>query len=484
MLIAVNFLFPSMSNNKFLELSIGSVIDMCDKYILFINEESRAGLKAKKEDVNKIIEISNKYDKVFLEFVEKNPDDEHTNMHEEIYVKKAFSLFPDAKVVWMVHPDEIYDEETKKKIKELLKDFPYIVRFWSRSYYGTPHWVGVPEKYPSRRLWKRGFDKEGNEYVPFSPNVELGKDEIVRDDIFFHHPSYVLTHEELEFKLNNSSHAIKRQYNPFFSTKFNRLKTNKSLVHLHPVNPEEVDHVEFVDEEINRRMMQVWFSHLMDNCPYNDLKNIFPNDYLMKPLERKALSGILYEMIPQKSNILEVGTWLGWSSVNMSISSPNSKIYTLDHYLLDYNMRWWATQGTQDDFYHKALGNLNKYNLYPHKVSLLKGSVKQIVPYLPNEYFDLVLLDGSHSYNDTREALIEIWPKVRNYGYIAFHDTLLEEVDAVFKRYCRRDHLIKAPWGTQKLDFYEIYQNVIPTNNKSLTSGLGLVRVKKKYGNQ
>ncbi len=92
-LVICNFIFPSWSNNKFLEMSIDSVIDICDKYVLFINQESRSGLQAREEDINRIVDLSNKYNKVFLEFIEKNPDNKDTGgLHEEIYVKKAFEL--------------------------------------------------------------------------------------------------------------------------------------------------------------------------------------------------------------------------------------------------------------------------------------------------------------------------------------------------------------------------------------------------------
>lgn len=482
MIIGVSFLFPSYSNNKFLELAISKVIDMVDKFVLFINEEARSGIRARNEDVTKIIEIANKFDKVFLEFCDTNDEKNYMNMHEQYYVKKAFDLVPKASVVWMVHPDEIYDEENKQKVQGYIEgDDTKILRFWSQSYYNTPHWKGVPEKYPSRRLWRKGWDDPGNEYIPFSPEIELGKNEKVVD-IFFHHPSYVNTHEELNFKLNNSSHAIQKQINPFFADKLDSLKTDKNLVHLHPVNPEETDHVEWVDGPINREMMRVFFKYLIDNSPYEYFKGIFDDckNYLMTDIERRALSGIVSEMLPRGARILEVGTWLGGSSVNMAMSNPTSQIWTIDHYKLDTDMRWWGEQAKSlDDYYKTALGFFNKYGLYPHRISLLKGGFKDIVPYLPNDFFDFIFLDGSHDYRGTKDALIEVWPKVKNFGFIGFHDTLLEEVSLVFTRYTQRDHTIKAPWGLQKLDYYEVYNNVIDTNVKVKTTGIGLVRVKK-----
>lgn len=481
MRVGVSFLFPSYSNNKFLELAISQIIGMVDRFILFINEEARSGIRARDEDVTKIIEIANKFDNVFLEFCDKNEEKNYMGMHEQWYVKKAFDLVPSAKIVWMIHPDEIYDEENKERVQGHFEgDETKILRFWSQSYYNTPHWKGVPEKYPSRRVWRKGWDDPGNEYIPFSPKIELGKNEKVVE-IFFHHPSYVNTHEELNFKLNNSSHAIQKQINPFFADKLDDLKTDKNLIHLHPVNPEETDHVEWVDGEINQKMSQVFFDHLIENSPYQHYQSIFEgHNYLMSDAEKRALAGIVSEMLPRNARIFEVGTWLGASSVNMAMASPTSQIWTCDHYLLDNDMRWWATQAeSPDDYYKKAIGFMNKWGLYPHRISLLKGGFKDIVPYLPNDFFDFIFLDGSHDYRGTKDALIEVWPKVKNFGFIGFHDTLLEEVSFVFDRYTQRDHTVKAPWGIQKLDFYEVYKNVIGTNVKVKTTGLGLVRVKK-----
>lgn len=487
MIIGTSFLFPSYSNNKFLELSLSKVMDMVERFVLFINEEARSGIRARDEDITKIIDIANKFDNVFLEFVSSNEEEKYMGMHEQWYVKKAFDLIPNADICWMIHPDEIYDEENKNKIRELFsyfyshEDERKILRFWSQSYYNTPHWKGVPEKYPSRRVWKRGWDNKENEYIAFSPDIKLGKNEQVVD-VFFHHPSYCLTHEELNFKLNNSSHAVQKQINPFFSDKIDELKTDKNLVHLHPVNPEETDHVEWIDGEINREMMQVFMNHLIENSPYQHFKAIFEHceSYLMSDVEKKALSGIVSEILPRGAKILEIGTWLGGSSVNMAMSNPTAQIWTVDHYKLDYDMRWWGEQAKDlNEYYNKALSFFNKYGLYPHRISLLKGSCKEIVPYLPNNFFDFIFLDGSHNFRETKDALIEIWPKVKTFGFIGFHDTLLEQVSFVFDKYTQRNHKIKAPWGIQTLDYYEVYKNVIGTNVKVKTTGLGLVRVKK-----
>ena len=59
--------------------------------------------------------------------------------------------------------------------------------------------------------------------------------------------------------------------------------------------------------------------------------------------------------------------------------------------------------------------------LYTGNVACLTGDSKATVPALKGQY-DLVLVDGDHSYEGGMADLVNVWPLVPSGGFVAFHD--------------------------------------------------------------
>ena len=70
---------------------------------------------------------------------------------------------------------------------------------------------------------------------------------------------------------------------------------------------------------------------------------------------------------------------------------------------------------------HDHIDRLLAEMLYTGDVRYLDGDSKETIPTL-SEQFDLILVDGDHSYEGGIADLRNVWPLCRSGGCIAFHD--------------------------------------------------------------
>lgn len=126
---------------------------------------------------------------------------------------------------------------------------------------------------------------------------------------------------------------------------------------------------------------------------------------------------LLYKLsllLPKKSVLVEIGSYLGASSVFLATAAEenNSILYCIDTWKNDA-----MSEGTRDTF-----GEFLR-NTEPLKFSIrpLRGKSEEVAKTF-KENIDLLFLDGDHSYDAVR-ADAELWiPKMNHGGIIIFHD--------------------------------------------------------------
>lgn len=173
------------------------------------------------------------------------------------------------------------------------------------------------------------------------------------------------------------------------------------------------------------------------------------NQYLMTDFERSIISKIC-SILPEDSNYLEIGSFVGWNLINVFKSNPNIHISSIDMYDLPH-----FNKTDNDLVYKTALTNLKEHNIF-YKVQLFRGSSKSLINVLPNDSIDCCFIDGDHSYEMCLSDIIEVWPKLKSGSILFGHDSRSLGVTKAIQ-YIFSGNLINCPWGKQIFKFKEKY---------------------------
>jgi hypothetical protein len=121
-------------------------------------------------------------------------------------------------------------------------------------------------------------------------------------------------------------------------------------------------------------------------------------------------------------NYLEIGCADGGNAIIVSKSyavHPDSKLYCVDPWM-DYD-EYPEYKGNQDTYWNNFNRNI-RVCADPTKFVIKRGFSDDIVPTFPNDFFDLIFVDGNHETEYVyRDGLMSL-SKVKIGGYIVFDD--------------------------------------------------------------
>lgn len=137
------------------------------------------------------------------------------------------------------------------------------------------------------------------------------------------------------------------------------------------------------------------------------VKVYFPDYFLMNEIERDSLANYA-----KGKKILELGSFMGKSAAHMAKSGA-IEILCIDTFNCD------AVPGiTHFDTFQHFLTNIS-----PHpQISFLPMNTREAHKYIPNHYFDVLLIDADHSYGGCLHDLVHYSFKVKKGGCILLHD--------------------------------------------------------------
>lgn len=132
----------------------------------------------------------------------------------------------------------------------------------------------------------------------------------------------------------------------------------------------------------------------------------------------------LVNLLPYNSIAAEVGVAQGLFSADL-LDAGVSILYSIDN--------WNKIEGVtgdgnfeqpfHDSNYKDATERLSKYG---HRSLILKGMSADTASKIPDNYLDLVYLDGAHYYDGVMADLKAYHPKLKSGGVMAGHDYLNE----------------------------------------------------------
>jgi hypothetical protein len=151
---------------------------------------------------------------------------------------------------------------------------------------------------------------------------------------------------------------------------------------------------------------------------------------------------------------LEIGTREGDSLKRVIVNNP----YLIDIVVSDM---WGDHYGGTSRGSHSHISDLLSEINYNNSITFLDGDSKKTIPTLLDKYinsFDLILVDGDHSYHGGMTDLINVFPLCKSNGFILFHDIYHVKhkyLDKCFDEFTNKyqdqiQNIIKMtePWGT------------------------------------
>lgn len=141
-----------------------------------------------------------------------------------------------------------------------------------------------------------------------------------------------------------------------------------------------------------------------------------------------GLYDLIKENIQPNYTICEIGSFRGVSS---SLFAEFCKtVYCIDPWVPYSNNIDVVNQGMIDD----AEREFNERSENYTNIIKIKSSSLEACKTFDDNYFDLVYVDGSHSYNDVKNDIVNWLPKIKQSGFISGHDFYHESIKrAIFE---------------------------------------------------
>jgi hypothetical protein len=144
-----------------------------------------------------------------------------------------------------------------------------------------------------------------------------------------------------------------------------------------------------------------------------------------------GFTDMLKELKNLKGNnttMIEIGSYMGESTMLFASSNIFNKIYTIDPHdgIEKFNERENITWGEVVDEYKlntRYFDNIIHYEDYSYNV----------VDNFKDNSIDFIYIDANHSYESVKQDLSMYYPKVKDGGYIGGHDYSNEYEDSVCK---------------------------------------------------
>jgi predicted O-methyltransferase YrrM len=125
--------------------------------------------------------------------------------------------------------------------------------------------------------------------------------------------------------------------------------------------------------------------------------------------------------IPQNGRYLETGSYLGCSALLVAYFSNEATVWAHDIWVNDWSdLKGDPPPEVKDYFYefYKAV----KKNNFENRIIPIRGDSAYTIGIHDDESFDLIFVDGDHSYEGCFNDITKSWPKLKKGGNMLVHD--------------------------------------------------------------
>lgn len=144
------------------------------------------------------------------------------------------------------------------------------------------------------------------------------------------------------------------------------------------------------------------------------------DEVLLMRKKGKARTGFLdlCDCLPQKAQVVEIGSYAGESALLFLQSQKIKNLYCIDPWKSGYDVKDGASFSSMKDVERKFDDTISGHSeVFKIKMPSIKASA-----YFSNETLDMVYLDGNHTYEAVLEDIRYWYPKVKLGGFLAGHD--------------------------------------------------------------
>jgi predicted O-methyltransferase YrrM len=157
-----------------------------------------------------------------------------------------------------------------------------------------------------------------------------------------------------------------------------------------------------------------------------------------------SVLSMYYNKLPFSSRYLEIGSYLGCSSVIAGLSLKNKSL-VFSHDLWENDMTNLTKEGGPpplvDNYFYKFYENIRNNNLEGIVIPI-RGDGSYTVGIHSDKSIDLAFVDGDHSYYGCFKDLNAVFPKMKPKSTILCHDaTPGSEVIKSIQEFCKNNNL-------------------------------------------
>ena len=170
-------------------------------------------------------------------------------------------------------------------------------------------------------------------------------------------------------------------------------------------------------------------------------------------------------------NLLEIGAWGGASTLywakKLSEINTNSKIITIDlwdtyeeisnNYSKHHNRQKMKDANKNDKMYKIFLHNIKSSKL--KNISFIRGKSQDVMKLFNSQSFDLIYIDGDHSYNGCKNDIVQAKRLIKRNGIIC-GDDLEKQYFEIDKKYTDKN-------SKEYIDYKTLDYSFIDENNNS-----------------
>ena len=125
-------------------------------------------------------------------------------------------------------------------------------------------------------------------------------------------------------------------------------------------------------------------------------------------------------------HVVEIGSYRGHMSRRM-LHHPNLKLIMVDPWGEHISESYKSTgddfaSHTAEEWANIKEKALNAVSWAKGRVKVYQGTSEGAAEYFKDEFFDVVFIDGDHSYEQTKKDIIAWWPLIAPGGYLGGHD--------------------------------------------------------------
>lgn len=154
-------------------------------------------------------------------------------------------------------------------------------------------------------------------------------------------------------------------------------------------------------------------------------KPIFTGEFIaFSPFDRQALRSLIRRIEKPFIRIAEIGSWTGSGSTRTIIEELTKKqgyLYCIDHWQGNTNVQRHQQLIAQFDIFATFQANIASYGGAELVKPIVMSSIDASTV-IKDHIFDLVFIDGSHTYSETIQDIKGWLPKVTHGGILCGHD--------------------------------------------------------------